>query len=91
MRRQSNANITFGILLFLLRSFFWTCSLFVCFPSEHVSDTRSRPEIITDWFQVTMYRKGKAATSARKVFYYEIDFASVTHFQSCKLQAKAYR
>ena len=38
-----------------------------------------------------MYHKSNAAKSAREMFYQEIDFASITHFQSCKLQAKAYR
>jgi len=36
------------------------------------------------------YRKGKANKPSHKVFYWEIDFASITLFQSCKLQTKAY-
>jgi len=40
---------------------------------------------------VTKTPQDDAAKSAQKVFYQEINFASITHFQSCKLQAKADR
>jgi len=35
-----------------------------------------------------MYHKVTAVKPACNVFYYEIDFVLITHFQSCKLQAK---
>jgi len=40
---------------------------------------------------MTIHHKDKAAKSARKLFYLEIDLALITHLQSSKLQAKAYR
>ena len=38
-----------------------------------------------------MYHKGGGAESACKVLYYEVCYVSITHFQSCKVQAKACR
>jgi len=68
------------------------------FPSSReVGYSRSLPAVTQHgcWLHippsVTMYHKGIAAESAPQLFYMEIEFTSVTYFQSCEMQAKAYR